>query len=150
MFFEDWTPAFAGATAVPSDEISATSSTSHHLGSGGSAWPCLARCPAVALRRVQGGLESAARRRSLAKRRRLALPRRCRARARDRRRSGARHPHGVVSHVRRLHGAAGGSALPDAEVGVDTRDGALARLRRRLENPPHLPWLHAAGDDWRV
>ncbi len=68
-----------------------------------------------------------------------------RAGAGDRDRRRARHPHGVVEAGQRAAQPAGGDVLPDAEVGADPGDGAVARLRQRLEDPADLPRLHAAG-----
>ena len=65
------------------------------------------------------------------------------ARGRGRRR--ARHLHGVVAAGQRAAQPAGRDVLSDAEVGADPGDGAVARLRQRLEDPADLPRLHAAG-----
>ncbi len=40
--------------------------------------------------------------------------------------------------------------LSVAEIGPDSRDGDLARIWRRFQDPPYFPWLHAAGDPRRI
>src|SRR5262249_39095949 len=45
---------------------------------------------------------------------------------------------------------AGGDVLSDAEIGADPGDGAVARLRQRLENPADLSRLDASRHPRRV
>ena len=68
----------------------------------------------------------------------------------DRDRREPRHRHGVVAAAQYRDRPAGRAVLSAAEIGAHSGDGALARLRRRLENPAHLPRLHDPGHHRRL
>ncbi len=51
---------------------------------------------------------------------------------------------------RHVHQSAGGTVLSAAEIGAHSGDRALARFRRRLENPAHFSRLHDPGHHRRL
>src|SRR5260221_13721924 len=83
-------------------------------------------------------------------RRIVALPRGCGAGDFDRRWQRPWNIHGLVETRQCADRANRGDLLPASEIGADPGDRDLARLWRRLQDLADFPWLHVAGDNWRV